>query len=144
MERPVRHVPPSELAAGRAALQALTERRDRDWRAAVAALTPEQRALWDDDTHAPPGYDGGPFSDGFARWLTRVQEAGWTRKQVHDVLLDVHNDPRNDFVLATLDDLFNIDTAITGDCVPDGIIRFPGDPDDVAELTAHVRGRLWR
>ncbi len=41
------------------------------------------------------------------------------------------------------DDLSNIISGIMGECDPDAIIRFKGDPETGAELTNYVRNWEW-
>ena len=48
-----------------------------------------------------------------------------------------------DWNASALDRLAEIETGITGHCGPSSIIQFQGDPQDLDELTAMVRGGKW-
>lgn len=67
---------------------------------------------------------------------------GWTRGDLHAAVDELCQRPGvSDRVVDDLDDL---DTALTGWCAPESIIRFPGDPDDEGALVGHVRGAAWK
>jgi hypothetical protein len=71
--------------------------------------------------------------DAFDTWLAAAQARGWTRKDVWRLTFELDSE-----------ELIDIATALTGDCHPSCMIRFPGDPVDEAAFVKHVRGRSWR
>jgi hypothetical protein len=106
----------------------------------VALTEPGRHRLWVLLRASDPS---GPDVDALDRWVTGVQTEGWTRRDVHAVVWDVF-DRAEGLSERTLDALGEFDTALVGWCSADMIVRFPGDPEGVAELTAHVRGGRWR
>ncbi len=67
---------------------------------------------------------------------------GWTRGDLHAAVDELCGRPGTSEPV--VDDLIELDTALTGWCAPSAIIRFPGDPDDERALVAHVRGGAWK
>ncbi|MGD0125400.1 MAG: hypothetical protein ABSF46_08585 [Terriglobia bacterium] len=80
----------------------------------------------------------------FEAWLESVQKQGATRLDVYRLVWDILNEIPRRFTQNTLDDLSEIETALTGFCHSDSIIRFPNEPSDADQLLGYVRGGLWK
>jgi hypothetical protein len=85
-----------------------------------------------------------PLSDAFSRFVADLVARGWTRRDVHDLTRDVLVNEAVALGDPASDALFDFETALTGDCHPDCIVRFPGEPDDEQALVAWVRGGEWK
>ncbi|BET65453.1 hypothetical protein ASA1KI_03710 [Opitutales bacterium ASA1] len=69
--------------------------------------------------------------------------SGWLRREVLDVIEDVYSKNVESLPPAGDDALSNYLSGLTGECSPEGIVRFPGDPEDPREFILYVRGREW-
>lgn len=80
----------------------------------------------------------------FDSWLESVQRRGWVRKDVYRLVCEILDEFPSQFSEATLDELLEVETGLTGFCHVDSIIRFPNEPADDPQLLAYVHGNLWR
>ena len=80
----------------------------------------------------------------FDRWLERVQNQGWSRRDVYDLIRAILEAPPSQISEVTINLLAEAETSITGYCDVNCIYRFPNDPSGKNEFIAHVRGNRWR
>jgi hypothetical protein len=80
----------------------------------------------------------------FEVWLEAAQKLGADRRDVHSIVWEILNQDPPQFSQDSLNELSEIETALTGYCHPDSIIRFPNEPTDEEELLKYVRGNVWR
>lgn len=66
---------------------------------------------------------------------------GWSRREVYALTSDLlRQSPLPD---DWCDDFYELESALTGHCSPQSIIRFPDDPLDRDELAHNLRGMRW-
>ena len=82
--------------------------------------------------------------DLFDSWLKTVQRGGWTRRDVYCLVWEILKETPSQFSEATLVQLGEVETGLTGFCHVDSIIRFPNEPVDAGQLLEYVRGDHWR
>jgi hypothetical protein len=112
-------MPPDDFTTGKEALLAVLRR----WDAGVDLI--EGRDL-------------------FEQWLTSVQARGWARGDVYRLVWEILKEDPSEMSQASLDELGEIETALSGFCHENCIVRFPNEPTGTVELAAYVRGNRWR
>lgn len=75
-------------------------------------------------------------------FVTELMKSGWTRRDVYHLAVDIMKDPQ--LTERAGDELYDFLTSLTGDCSPESILRFPGDPEDFDELAGIARSKRWR
>ena len=75
---------------------------------------------------------------------------GISRKQAYDVVWEIFRQDAQRIIERipeaeiNIDWLGEVETGLTGWCAADCIIRFQGEPEDLDELEAYVRGNEWK
>jgi hypothetical protein len=83
-------------------------------------------------------------SDLFHCWLESVQGRGWTRADVYRLVREILEECPGEFSEDTMDQLAEVETALTGFSHEKSILRFPNEPSDGVQLMEYVRGNRWR
>jgi hypothetical protein len=78
----------------------------------------------------------------FENYILKLSKKGWKRKDIHDLIDDIFKSNQLDENI--LDELYEFETALIGNCAPECIIRLEGDPEDISDLTAYVRSGKWK
>ncbi len=79
----------------------------------------------------------------FDRFIAGLAERGWMRAAIHELTKDVLDHEHTRISERAFDGLCDFLGALEGNCLPEGVPRFPGEPEDLVELTRYARNKEW-
>ena len=81
--------------------------------------------------------------DAVERYVTVLAVSGWTREDIYHLVCRIDKTQSNVIFEESADPTGNYITGLIGDVAAGYEVRLPGEPEDIEEHVAYVRGRRW-